>query len=58
MFAFSKGVWRDNLDETAATIRMAIWCRGWSMIDALIIGRKVYFVVDCRGASVSRRCWV
>src|SRR6266511_4219471 len=27
------------------------------MIDALIVGRKVYFVVDCRGASVSRRCW-
>jgi transposase len=21
-------VWRDNQDETAATIRMAIWCRG------------------------------
>ena len=21
-------VWRDNLDEAAATIRMAIWCRG------------------------------
>ena len=21
-------VWRDNLDEVAATIRMAIWCRG------------------------------
>jgi hypothetical protein len=21
-------VWRDNLDEVAATIRMVIWCRG------------------------------
>src|SRR5512134_3519416 len=32
---------------------MAIWYRGWLMIDALIVGRKVYFWVDCRGASVS-----
>jgi hypothetical protein len=35
-------LWRDNLDEVAATIRMAIWCRGWLMIDALIIRRKVF----------------
>ena len=36
-------LWRDNLDEVAATIRMAIWCRGWLMIDVRIARRKAYF---------------
>jgi hypothetical protein len=36
-------LWRDNLDEVAATIRMVIWCRGWLMIDVRIARRKAYF---------------
>jgi hypothetical protein len=36
-------VWRDNLDEVAATIWMAIWCRGWLMIDVWMARRKAYF---------------
>jgi hypothetical protein len=40
---YRSGLWRDNLDEVAATIRMAIWCRGWLMIDVRIARRKAYF---------------
>ena len=39
-----RSVWRDNLDEVAATIRMAIWCRGAGMIAVLIDVRKGYFL--------------
>jgi hypothetical protein len=38
-------MWRDNLDEKAATIWMAIWCRSVLMIAGLIVWRKGRFRV-------------
>ena len=35
-------VYRDNLDEKRAVIRMAIWCRGEVMIAAKIVARKSF----------------
>jgi hypothetical protein len=47
-------VWRDNLGERAATIRMRIRGRGELMIVAATIGGKRILPFDCRGASISR----
>jgi hypothetical protein len=36
-------VWRDNLDDWAATIRMTLWCRGAVMIAGFHDARKRLF---------------
>jgi hypothetical protein len=45
--ARNTSLWRDNLDEKAATIWMAMWCRSAGIIAGYVVARKQYFGVDC-----------